>query len=62
MTLHAMVDYRRQLMARLRELRKELTNYDIPIDWARREAVADECLRLDREITSLDGTILGLLA
>ena len=59
MTLHAMVDYRRQLMARLRELRKELTNYDL--DWARRNAVADECLRLDREITSLDGTILGLL-
>ena len=59
MTLHAMVDYRRQLMARLRELRKELTNYDL--DWARREAVVDECLRLDREITSLDGTILGLL-
>jgi len=60
MTLHAMVDYRRQLMARLRELRKELTNYDL--DWARRSAVVDECLRLDREITSLDGTILGLLA
>ena len=60
MTLHVMVDYRRQLMARLRELRKELTNYDL--DWARRTAVADECLRLDREITSLDGTILGLLA
>ena len=60
MTLHVMVDYRRQLMARLRELRKELTNYDL--DWARRNAVADECLRLDREITSLDGTILGLLA
>jgi len=60
MTLHAMVDYRRQLMARLRELRKELTNYDL--DWARRRAVVDECLRLDREITSLDGTILGLLA
>lgn len=60
MTLHVMVDYRRQLMARLRELRKELTNYDL--DWARRSAVVDECLRLDREITSLDGTILGLLA